>query len=158
MSNTKPTQNQEPSSERKSNRLISLDALRGFDMLWIMGGERIIVALANLTGAAGLTWAATQMDHVEWNGFHFYDLIFPLFLFIAGVSMPLSMDKRLAAGEKKAKIYRHIRTAVVMTLAKKIGSLVFNVRIPYRGNSLHSTPSLKSSRTNIYRESLLCQL
>jgi predicted acyltransferase len=96
------------SSEPKSKRLVSLDALRGFDMLWIMGGERIITALANLTGATALTWAATQMDHVEWNGFHFYDLIFPLFLFIAGVSMPLSLDKRKASGESKAKIYRHI--------------------------------------------------
>ena len=101
-------QEQTTSPVPKSNRLISLDALRGFDMLWIMGGERIITALADLTGAAALTWAATQMDHVEWNGFHFYDLIFPLFLFIAGVSMPFSMDKRLAAGESKAKIYRHI--------------------------------------------------
>ena len=101
-------QTQTTSPEPKSKRLVSLDALRGFDMLWIMGGERIITALANLTGLAAFTWAAKQMDHVEWNGFHFYDLIFPLFLFIAGVSMPLSLDKRKASGESKAKIYRHI--------------------------------------------------
>jgi predicted acyltransferase len=108
MTATSKVQNESKTEQPKSNRLISLDALRGFDMLWIMGGERIITALADLTGAAALTWAATQMDHVEWNGFHFYDLIFPLFLFIAGVSMPFSMDKRLAAGESKSKIYRHI--------------------------------------------------
>src|SRR4030042_3586466 len=108
MTDKSKTQNELNAERRRSNRLISLDALRGFDMLWIMGGERIITALADLTGAAALTWAATQMDHVEWNGFHFYDLIFPLFLFIAGVSMPFSMDKRLAAGESKVKIYRHI--------------------------------------------------
>lgn len=101
-------QNQTNSPKPKSNRLVSLDALRGFDMLWIMGGERIITALADLTGASALIWAATQMEHVEWNGFHFYDLIFPLFLFIAGVSMPLSLDKRKASGESKAKMYRHI--------------------------------------------------
>ena len=101
-------QTQTTSPEPKSKRLVSLDALRGFDMLWIMGGERIITALADLTGLAAFTWAARQMDHVEWNGFHFYDLIFPLFLFIAGVSMPLSLDKRKASGESKAKIYRHI--------------------------------------------------
>jgi predicted acyltransferase len=108
MTDKSKVQNESKTEQPKSNRLISLDALRGFDMLWIMGGERIITALADLTGAAALTWAATQMEHVEWNGFHFYDLIFPLFLFIAGVSMPLSMDKRLAAGESKVKIYRHI--------------------------------------------------
>jgi predicted acyltransferase len=108
MNNTVFSQDQNPSPETKSKRLISLDALRGFDMLWIMGGERIITALAHLTGASGLIWAANQMDHVEWNGFHFYDLIFPLFLFIAGVSMPFSIEKRLSAGESKAKIYRHV--------------------------------------------------
>ena len=108
MAQLEKNQNQTQSPAPKSNRLVSLDALRGFDMLWIMGGERIIIALADLTGATALTWAATQMDHVEWNGFHFYDLIFPLFLFIAGVSMPLSLDKRKASGESKAKIYRHI--------------------------------------------------
>jgi len=108
MTQSEKNQNQTQSPAPKSSRLVSLDALRGFDMLWIMGGERIIIALADLTGATALTWAATQMDHVEWNGFHFYDLIFPLFLFIAGVSMPLSLDKRKASGESKAKIYRHI--------------------------------------------------
>jgi predicted acyltransferase len=116
----------------KSGRLVSLDALRGFDMLWIMGGERIIVALADLTGAAGLAWAATQMDHVEWNGFHFYDLIFPLFLFIAGVSMPFSMDKRLAAGESKVKIYRHI---FVRMLILVIFGIIYNGFLEFdRGN------------------------
>ena len=92
----------------KSQRLASLDALRGFDMLFIMGGERIVTALAELTGAGCLTWAATQMHHMEWNGFHFYDMIFPLFLFIAGVSMPYSFANRLSKGVSRGKIYRHM--------------------------------------------------
>jgi predicted acyltransferase len=122
-------QDQTVSVVPKSNRLVSLDALRGFDMLWIMGGERIITALAHLTGATALTWAATQMDHVEWNGFHFYDLIFPLFLFIAGVSMPFSLDKRKASGESKAKIYRHIFVRMITLVIFGIiynGFLEFN--------------------------------
>jgi predicted acyltransferase len=92
----------------KSDRLLSLDALRGFDMLWITGGETLIISLAALTGWPFLKWAQTQMDHVPWDGFAFYDMIFPLFLFIAGVSMPLSMLKRKKRGDSAKTIYWHI--------------------------------------------------
>jgi predicted acyltransferase len=92
----------------KKDRLLSLDALRGFDMLWIAGGEYLIVSLAALTGWPFLQWAASQMKHVAWQGFHFYDMIFPLFLFIAGVSMPFSIVKRKKRGESMQKIYLHL--------------------------------------------------
>lgn len=74
----------------QNRRLRSLDALRGFDMFWIMGGGAMAVALAGLIGSDTL---AQQMGHVAWNGFRFFDLIFPLFLFIAGVSFPFSVAK-----------------------------------------------------------------
>lgn len=77
----------------KSERLDSLDALRGFDMLWIAGGGMLIFALENATNSGFFNWAAQQMEHVEWHGFAFYDMIFPLFLFIAGVSMPFSISR-----------------------------------------------------------------
>jgi predicted acyltransferase len=92
----------------KKDRLLSLDALRGFDMLWIAGGEYFIISLAALTGWPFLQWAAGQMKHVAWEGFHFYDMIFPLFLFIAGVSMPFSIVKRKQRGESMQKIYLHL--------------------------------------------------
>ncbi len=91
----------------KSERLESLDALRGFDMLWISGGGMLIFALENATNSGFFNWAANQMEHVEWHGFAFYDMIFPLFLFIAGVSMPFSISKRLSKGVSKNRIYRH---------------------------------------------------
>jgi len=94
--------------EKKQERLLSLDALRGFDMLWIAGGEYLIVALAALTGWPTLQWAAGQMEHVEWEGFRFYDMIFPLFLFIAGASMPFSIVKRQQRGESMRSIYLHL--------------------------------------------------
>jgi predicted acyltransferase len=72
-----------------SNRLYSLDALRGFDMFWIMGAEEFIHSLTHVTDNAVLHAIDTQLTHVEWNGFRLYDLIFPLFLFISGVTMPL---------------------------------------------------------------------
>jgi len=91
-----------------SKRLYSLDALRGFDMFWIMGGEGIFAALATLTGWPILKWWAGQLDHVPWNGFHFYDMIFPLFLFIAGISFPFSLAKRRENNDSKASIYKHV--------------------------------------------------
>ncbi|HRT88669.1 MAG TPA: DUF5009 domain-containing protein [Bacteroidales bacterium] len=89
-------------------RLHSLDALRGFDMFWIMGGESIFIGLATLTGWPLFKWCAEQLEHVQWHGFHFYDMIFPLFLFIAGISFPFSLAKRKAAGEDRSKIYKHV--------------------------------------------------
>jgi predicted acyltransferase len=88
--------------------LLSLDALRGFDMFWIIGGAVIAHEAAKLTGWPALTWLSSQMEHAEWHGFTLYDLIFPLFLFIAGVAMPFSFAKRLERGDPKQLLYRHM--------------------------------------------------
>jgi predicted acyltransferase len=90
------------------NRLYSLDALRGFDMFWIMGGGGIFVALATITGWPVLKWWAGQLEHVPWHGFVFYDMIFPLFLFIAGISFPFSVAKRTALNESRKELYKHV--------------------------------------------------
>jgi len=92
----------------KSERLISLDALRGFDMFWIIGGESVAHAAAKLTGWAWLAWLSAELVHPEWHGFTFYDLIFPLFLFMAGVSMPFSFEKRLGRGDTMGQLHRHV--------------------------------------------------
>jgi predicted acyltransferase len=89
-------------------RLYSLDALRGFDMFWIMGGEAIFTGLAALTGWPVFVWWSEQLEHVPWHGFHFYDMIFPLFLFIAGISFPFSFAKRQANYEPRNLIYKHV--------------------------------------------------
>jgi len=74
---------------------MSLDALRGFDMFWIIGAGSAMDGL-NQTTATGITKVlATQLDHVEWEGFRFYDLIFPLFVFIVGVSMVFSLGRAI---------------------------------------------------------------
>ena len=94
--------------KREPERLRSLDALRGFDMFWIMGAEEIFILLGSLTGLPALQWWAGQMSHVEWHGFHAYDMIFPLFLFIAGVSFPFSAAKRMQGEDGRTSLYRHI--------------------------------------------------
>ncbi len=103
-------------ANKKQERLLSLDALRGFDMLWISGGGYLIVTLAALTGWPFMQLAAVQMDHVEWEGFRFFDLIFPLFLFIAGVSMPFSIVKRKQRGESMQNIYIHLLKRLVFLI------------------------------------------
>jgi len=77
-------------------------------MFWIMGGESIFIGLASLTGWPIFKWWAAQLGHVPWHGFHFYDMIFPLFLFIAGISFPFSLAKRMAANDSRKSIYMHV--------------------------------------------------
>ncbi|MBY0536965.1 MAG: DUF5009 domain-containing protein [Chitinophagaceae bacterium] len=126
----------------KAARLQSLDALRGFDMFWIISGEGIFHGLAD---AIKETYALTrntenwqiaiderlgfwerllvqisnQLHHSPWNGFTFYDLIFPLFIFIAGVSMPFSFGSKLKEGgawDKSAVYKALVRRTVLLIL------------------------------------------
>jgi len=74
----------------KKQRLASLDALRGFDMFWIIGGEALFPPLLALTGWWIFAFGQAQMQHSEWHGFRFYDLIFPLFIFLSGVTLGIA--------------------------------------------------------------------
>ena len=109
-------------SVKGAGRLYSLDALRGFDMFWITGGQKLVFALATVTGWPLFEWMNSQMHHVEWNGFAFYDMIFPLFLFLAGVSMPYSFASRASKGDSRRKIYIH--AAKRMLILVVLGMLV----------------------------------
>ncbi|MDD2793258.1 MAG: DUF5009 domain-containing protein [Sediminibacterium sp.] len=89
---------------QKTERLYSLDALRGFDMFWIMGAEEIAHALYKATGSPLAGAVSHQLTHPEWNGFALYDLIFPLFLFLAGVATPYSVGRELEQGKTKQQL------------------------------------------------------
>jgi predicted acyltransferase len=106
-----------------SDRLISLDALRGFDMLWIVGGSTIVGAAADATQWPWLLFLKKQFVHTDWNGFTPYDLIFPLFLFIAGVAMPFSFEKRLARGDSRMKLAQHV---VIRGLLLVLFGIIYN--------------------------------
>lgn len=96
-------------SPEKPERLVSVDALRGFDMFWIMGGKVFVGALATFTSWGWLNWILdNQMEHPEWHGFALWDLIFPLFLFIAGVSTPIAISNRLKKGDSRKQIVKHV--------------------------------------------------
>jgi predicted acyltransferase len=77
----------------------------------------------------GISWFGYQVDHAEWEGFHFYDLIFPLFLFIVGVVIPFSLSRYTTSGASKAQAYRRItKRAIVLILLGFVywGILQFN--------------------------------
>ncbi|MES2438861.1 MAG: DUF5009 domain-containing protein [Verrucomicrobiota bacterium] len=97
-------------------RMLSLDALRGFDMLCIMGMEDVIRELAHWRKTPALEALAEQFEHVPWAGLHAYDLIFPLFMFLSGVSIPLSMDARLDRGDSRWMLWRKVLTRCALLI------------------------------------------
>jgi predicted acyltransferase len=74
-------------------RVYAIDALRGFDMFWIIGGDAFFSKLMTVGGGSWGEQLSQQLEHVEWEGFRFYDLIFPLFLFLVGCVLPYSLEK-----------------------------------------------------------------
>ena len=82
------------------SRLASLDALRGFDLFWICGADAFGHAFLKAANGPVSHAIADQLEHVPWQGFRFYDLIFPLFVFISGISIVLSRSAKPSAGER----------------------------------------------------------
>ena len=98
-------------------RLESIDVLRGFDMLFIMGLTAVVTRLCDALGWGSHCWLAEQVRHPPWMGLTHHDTIFPLFIFIAGLSFPFSMAKQLANGRTKAQIvWRVLRRAAMLVL------------------------------------------
>jgi predicted acyltransferase len=109
--------NDEPQSLPK-RRIMSIDALRGFDMFWIIGGQTIFHSLHKIFNNSKTAWINQQLSHVEWEGFRPWDLIMPLFLFVVGAVMPFAFNKRLARGDSKRQLYFHVvkRTVILWVL------------------------------------------
>ncbi len=91
-----------------SRRLMSLDALRGFDMFWIVGGEELLHALYRGWPCGFFRLLHEQAQHKAWQGVAFYDLIFPLFVFIVGASLVFSLTRMVEQQGRAAAIRRII--------------------------------------------------
>src|SRR6185503_14966652 len=121
------------------------DALRGFDMFWIIGADALVYAFnrmsqggipADPTAEKPFTltgFLADQLEHVDWAGFHFYDLIFPLFVFIMGVSLVFSLTKQIEKGGRVDAMKRLMRRFVLM----------FVVALLYSGGFSNSWPDMR---------------
>lgn len=114
-------------------RLLSVDALRGFDMFWIVGAAYVISALEAWSDSSILAFFKYQLTHAPWDGFRFYDLIFPLFVFIVGVSAVLSIRKTVAKEGKGAAARR-----IVLR-----GALLFVVGLFYSGGLSNLWPEIR---------------
>jgi predicted acyltransferase len=117
LNEARPSTPAEPSQETNrasTDRLTSIDALRGFDMFWIIGGDDIAKALARWWNTPQSKAFAQQFEHVAWEGFRFYDLIFPLFLFTVGVVLPFSLRKYQIGSQPKAAAFGRLARRVVL--------------------------------------------
>ena len=97
----------------KRERLMSIDALRGADMLFIMGFSPVVIALCALCGFPDCE-LGRQMTHVAWHGLRHHDTIFPLFLFLAGASWPFSLAGQRAKGRTTGEILLKIARRVLL--------------------------------------------
>ncbi len=102
-------------------------------MFWIVGAGAIVAALEKMSDNAPIHFLATQLKHSQWEGFTFYDLIFPLFLFIVGVSMVFSLDRALAEGGRARVLARVLRRS----------GLLFAIAIFYYGGLTKPWPAVQ---------------
>ncbi|HKW29874.1 MAG TPA: heparan-alpha-glucosaminide N-acetyltransferase domain-containing protein, partial [Verrucomicrobiae bacterium] len=108
--------NPAPAPAASSRRVISVDALRGFDMFWIIGASSLVFGLNQITHSGPVAFLAGQLEHAEWEGFHALDLIFPLFVFIVGVSMVFSLSRIIGQVGRKEALNRIFRRTVLLFL------------------------------------------
>ncbi len=109
----------QPAAHRRvaSPRLMSVDALRGFDMFWIVGGRAAALAAVALFIHPLPRWFESQFEHPQWVGFTFWDLIMPTFLFLVGVSLPLAFAKRMEQGQIRGQLYfKIVRRTLLLIL------------------------------------------
>ncbi|HYV30179.1 MAG TPA: heparan-alpha-glucosaminide N-acetyltransferase domain-containing protein [Candidatus Binatia bacterium] len=126
-----PTQSASPAPV--AARLTSLDALRGFDMFWIMGGDSLAAAFGGLSQSDFVKGLSRQLEHCDWAGFRFYDMIFPLFVFIVGVSLVLSLSRTIEQHGRAVAVKRILRRSL----------LLFVVALFYSGGFANSWPDIR---------------
>ncbi len=116
-------------------RVVAIDALRGFDMFWIAGGQELVLATVAIFKSPVPIWLNDQLEHRSWEGFSAWDLIMPLFLFIVGTAMPFSFSRRLEQGATKSQLYAKIicRTIILFIL----GMVVQGNLLDFKLSTLH---------------------
>ena len=98
-----------------AGRLMSLDVFRGATIAGMM--------LVNNPGSWAHVYA--PLEHAEWNGWTFTDTVFPFFLWIVGVAIPLSTSRRLEEGQSRGQLALHAlrRAAIIFGLGLFLATL-----------------------------------
>jgi predicted acyltransferase len=121
------------------HRVASVDVLRGFTIFWILGGDAIAWSLKEMSAREGGVlstvgnFLGTQLTHVDWEGFRFYDFIFPLLVFVTGVSIVLSLSGPLQREGRRGPAMRIARRAL----------LLFALGVIYYGGTSHKWPEVR---------------
>ena len=109
--------------------MLSIDALRGFDMMFIMGLAEMIAAVCLLFPGGADSWLFTQMSHAPWDGLRHHDTIFPLFLFISGMTFPFSYARRKEKGDPDRRIFWNtVRRGLILCLLGLVVNGLFQLK------------------------------
>src|SRR5436190_2052420 len=100
----------------RPKRIDSIDALSGFDMFWIIGGDHLLRSLPDIHDNIITRTLAGQMEHVPFAGLHAYDLIYPIFVFIVGAAIPFSLPKIIEREGRPSALRRVIMRGVILFL------------------------------------------
>jgi predicted acyltransferase len=122
-----------------ARRVVCVDALRGFTIFWILGGDAVAWSLNDMSEGRDGFWATcanflgTQLTHVQWEGFRFYDFIFPLLIFVTGISIVLSLPRLV---EREGRAAAHIR------ILRRF-FLLFVLGVIYYGGTKYNWPDIR---------------
>ena len=96
-----------------SQRLESLDVLRGFDLFLLVGLEMVMHHLGSAVHTPVFHSVMWCFTHVDWEGFSTWDLVMPLFMFMSGITIPFALSRYKDAADKSL-VYRRILKRVIL--------------------------------------------
>ncbi len=102
---------------KPQQRLSSLDVLRGFDLFLLVFFQPVLLQFLSHIDSPVASALLYHFDHEVWEGFRFWDLVMPLFLFMSGISMPFAFSRFLRGEAPKSAAYRKVlRRFVILFL------------------------------------------
>lgn len=119
-------QSSKMSNPSESKRLISLDAFRGFTMFWIIGGGSLMAGFQALGSNPVIDFVTYHLEHSDWQGLRYYDLIWPSFMLMVGMSIPFSYAKRSQSQSRHQMTLHALQRFVILFL---LGSLRTSVHL-----------------------------
>ncbi len=108
--------NDAETAKTEPQRMLSVDVLRGFDMFWLIGGTGLALGILPFLGSRAEAFLRPQLDHRAWEGCTFYDVIFPLFVFVVGMSVVFSLEK-IKETQRASVVYKRILRRFVLMFA-----------------------------------------
>lgn len=102
-----------------TDRVFALDALRGFDMCWMIGGHALVLhavlLLDFMLPDGAFAFLERQFRHAPWGEPPVaWDLIMPLFLFVVGAAAPFALRRHVERGVSRAGLHRKIARRVLI--------------------------------------------